>query len=55
MIAAELKRKGATVRIHDEYCQKETEEAMARISGIVSRAYRRRAENENASHGKAGH
>ena len=42
MIIAEIKNEIATVRIHNEYYRKETQQTMAEINRIVSRAYQRR-------------
>ena len=42
MIIAEVKNELATVRIHDEYYRKETEQTMTEINQIVSQAYKRR-------------
>ncbi len=42
MVIAEVRNEIATVRIHDEYYQKETRQAMSEINRIVSQAYQRR-------------
>lgn len=42
MIVSEIKNEIATVRIHNEYYRKETQQAIAEISQIVSHAYQRR-------------
>ena len=42
MIISEIKNEIATVRIHNEYYQKETQQTMAEINRIVSQAYQRR-------------
>ncbi len=55
MIVSEIKNEIATVRIHNEYYLKETQQTMAEINQIVSQAYRRRLAaaapflNENVS------
>lgn len=42
MIISEIKNEIATVRIHNEYYRKETQQTMAEINRIVSQAYQRR-------------
>ena len=42
MVIAEVKNEIATVRIRDEFYRKETRQAMAEVSRIVSEAYQRR-------------
>ena len=42
MIVSEIKNEIATVRIHNEYYLKETQQTMAEINQIVSQAYQRR-------------
>ena len=39
---SEVRSGAATVRFHDEYCDKETRQTMMKINQIVSRAYQRR-------------
>ena len=43
MVIAEMRNETAAVRIHDECFQKETGQAMAEASRIVSLSYQRRA------------
>ena len=49
MIISEYKHVGATVRIHDDFIEKETEQCIARLSHIVSAAYKRRRLDQGAA------
>ena len=42
MVAAEIRKKGSTVRIHDEFCGTVSQECALRLNPIVSNAYQRR-------------
>lgn len=42
MVVAEYKNEVVTIRIHDEYCTKATDECIARLGYIVSESYKRR-------------
>ena len=42
MVAAEIRKKGSTVRIHDEFCGTVSQECALRLNQIVSNAYQRR-------------
>lgn len=42
MVITEIKNDFATVRIHDEFYRKETQQTMSEINRIISQAYRRR-------------
>ena len=42
MVIAEVRNEIATVRIHDEFYRKETQQALTEVNRIVSQAYQRR-------------
>lgn len=42
MITTEINTSAATIRIHDEYFEAETDGCISRLSHIVSESYRRR-------------
>ena len=42
MLVAELKKDGATIRIHDDYCETISEKSVLRLNQIVTDFYQRR-------------
>lgn len=49
MIAFESNDEKSTVRIHDDYCEMNTENSMSCLNNIVSEFYKRRLSDSNIS------
>ncbi len=49
MIAAEIKNDNTTVRIHDNFCDRVSQECISRVNQIVSSSYKRRTMSDRSS------
>lgn len=54
MIATEIKNDSTTVRIHDTFCNRVSQECISRVNQIVSNSYKRRTMAEKLSQEENG-
>lgn len=54
MIATEIKNDSTTVRIHDTFCNRVSQECISRVNQIISNSYKRRTMAEESSQEENG-